>query len=141
MTGTLEKLRAELPTEAIADYKKSVDFEMGLVRTGQVSYEVKIYLVEEEATDKGEETIVGETICKCEGKLDHHVIATTDGGVGVDEVRGDRDEDAQEKKETPRDHCMLSVRLVNAYPPEARPAALELVISMGEVAYVRCLTR
>ncbi|RWV78962.1 hypothetical protein GW17_00059977 [Ensete ventricosum] len=39
MTGTLEKLRAELPTEAIADYKKSVDFEMGLVRTGQVSYE------------------------------------------------------------------------------------------------------
>ncbi|RRT75078.1 hypothetical protein B296_00029236 [Ensete ventricosum] len=29
----------KLPTEAIAEYKKSAGFEMGLVRTGQVSYE------------------------------------------------------------------------------------------------------
>ncbi|RWV81449.1 hypothetical protein GW17_00057130 [Ensete ventricosum] len=39
MTGTLEKLKVELPVEAIVEYKKSAGFEMGLVRIGQVSYE------------------------------------------------------------------------------------------------------
>ncbi|RWW53851.1 hypothetical protein BHE74_00039615 [Ensete ventricosum] len=39
MTGTMEKLKVELPTEAIVEYKKLAGFEMGLVRTGQVSYE------------------------------------------------------------------------------------------------------
>ncbi|RWV88755.1 hypothetical protein BHE74_00038911 [Ensete ventricosum] len=31
MTGTLERLRVKLPMEAIAEYKKSTGFEMGLV--------------------------------------------------------------------------------------------------------------
>ncbi|RZS08883.1 hypothetical protein BHM03_00039921 [Ensete ventricosum] len=39
MTSAMEKLKVELPTEAIAEYKKLAGFEMGLVRTGQVSYE------------------------------------------------------------------------------------------------------
>ncbi|RRT79007.1 hypothetical protein B296_00026191 [Ensete ventricosum] len=39
MTCAMEGLRVELPKEAIPEYKKSVSFEMGLVQTGQVSYE------------------------------------------------------------------------------------------------------
>ncbi|RRT62365.1 hypothetical protein B296_00041110 [Ensete ventricosum] len=39
MTSTMEKLKVELPAEAIAEYKKSTSFKMGLVRTGQVLYE------------------------------------------------------------------------------------------------------
>ncbi|RRT73824.1 hypothetical protein B296_00032085 [Ensete ventricosum] len=35
----MEKLRVELPEEAIVKYRKSAGFKMGLVRTGQVSYE------------------------------------------------------------------------------------------------------
>ncbi|RRT56817.1 hypothetical protein B296_00021364 [Ensete ventricosum] len=39
LTGALEKLTVELPTKTIAEYKKLTGFEMGLVRTCQVSYE------------------------------------------------------------------------------------------------------
>ncbi|RWW74542.1 hypothetical protein BHE74_00017516 [Ensete ventricosum] len=39
MTRAMEGLRVKLPKEAIPEYKKSVSFEMGLVQTGQVSYE------------------------------------------------------------------------------------------------------
>ncbi|RWW33129.1 hypothetical protein GW17_00002173 [Ensete ventricosum] len=39
LTGALEKLRVELPTETITKYKKSAGFEMSLVRTSQISYE------------------------------------------------------------------------------------------------------
>ncbi|RWV81728.1 hypothetical protein GW17_00056829 [Ensete ventricosum] len=35
----MEKLRVELPEEAIVKYKKLAGFKMGLVRTSQVSYE------------------------------------------------------------------------------------------------------
>ncbi|RZS19683.1 hypothetical protein BHM03_00052124 [Ensete ventricosum] len=38
LTGALEKLTVELPAETIAEYKKLTGFEMGLVRTCQVSY-------------------------------------------------------------------------------------------------------
>ncbi|RRT53405.1 hypothetical protein B296_00049877 [Ensete ventricosum] len=34
-----ETLKADLPKEAVANYKKSIGFEMGLVRMGQVSHE------------------------------------------------------------------------------------------------------
>ncbi|RWW41149.1 hypothetical protein BHE74_00053379 [Ensete ventricosum] len=39
ITGAMEKLKVELLAEAIAEYKNSVGFEMGLVHTCQVSYE------------------------------------------------------------------------------------------------------
>ncbi|RZR74083.1 hypothetical protein BHM03_00031752 [Ensete ventricosum] len=39
LTRNTEALKVDLPKEAVADYKKSVGFKMGLVRTGQVSYE------------------------------------------------------------------------------------------------------
>ncbi|RWW58803.1 hypothetical protein BHE74_00034302 [Ensete ventricosum] len=39
LTGALEKLTVELLAETIVEYKKLTGFEMGLVRTGQVSYE------------------------------------------------------------------------------------------------------
>ncbi|RRT76008.1 hypothetical protein B296_00000726 [Ensete ventricosum] len=42
--GAMKKLKVELPAEAIAEYKKLVGFEMGLVRMGQVSYEYAIGL-------------------------------------------------------------------------------------------------
>lgn len=66
---------------------------------------------EEEATrvvmvDEVGEAEVGDTEGGGEGKLDHHVIDTTGGGIWEDEVGGDSDEDAQEEKDGPRDHCV-----------------------------------
>ncbi|RWV97558.1 hypothetical protein GW17_00039646 [Ensete ventricosum] len=39
LTHITEALKVDLSKEAMVDYKKSARFEMGLVRTGQVSYE------------------------------------------------------------------------------------------------------
>ncbi|RWW87227.1 hypothetical protein BHE74_00003962 [Ensete ventricosum] len=39
LTGSTEALKVDLPKKVVADYKKTTEFEMGLVRTGQVSYE------------------------------------------------------------------------------------------------------
>ncbi|RRT64815.1 hypothetical protein B296_00007203 [Ensete ventricosum] len=39
LTHITEALKVDLSKEAMVDYKKSARFEMGLVRTSQVSYE------------------------------------------------------------------------------------------------------
>ncbi|RWW57627.1 hypothetical protein BHE74_00035568 [Ensete ventricosum] len=41
----MEGLRVELPKEAIAKYKKSAGFEMGLVQMSHVSYEYGYWVV------------------------------------------------------------------------------------------------
>ncbi|RWW30615.1 hypothetical protein BHE74_00015813 [Ensete ventricosum] len=73
--------------------------------------------------DEGEETEIGEAGGESEGQLDHHVIGAVSGGAGEDEVGGNRDKDAQEEEKARRDHCMSSVGLVDAHPPEAGPEA------------------
>ncbi|URE23007.1 hypothetical protein MUK42_16204 [Musa troglodytarum] len=70
---------------------------------------------------------VGEIRGKGEGELDHHVVGAVGEGVGKDEVGGDGDEDTQEEKVGPGDYYVLSVRLVDAHPPEAESKTLELV--------------
>ncbi|RRT58752.1 hypothetical protein B296_00006736 [Ensete ventricosum] len=39
LAHAMEGLKVELPKEVLTEYKKSVSFEMGLVRIAQVSYE------------------------------------------------------------------------------------------------------
>ncbi|RWV88357.1 hypothetical protein GW17_00049563, partial [Ensete ventricosum] len=51
-------------------------------------------------------------------ELDYHVVGTTDGGVGQDEVGGSGDEHAQEDKEGSRDYCMPSIELIDTHQPE-----------------------
>ena len=54
---------------------------------------------------------------------------------------GDRDEDTWEEKEGSGDHCVPSVKLVDAYLPKVRPKVLELIASAGEVACIQRPTR
>ncbi|RRT38047.1 hypothetical protein B296_00051968 [Ensete ventricosum] len=61
-------------------------------------------------------------------ELDHHVVGTTIGGAGEDEVGGDEDEDTQEKEKKSGDHYVSSVELVDAHPPEVRLEAPQLVV-------------
>ncbi|RRT56914.1 hypothetical protein B296_00015339 [Ensete ventricosum] len=41
MTRNMEGLKVKLPQKAVVDYKESLGFQMGLVRTRQVSYELE----------------------------------------------------------------------------------------------------
>ena len=66
-------------------------------------------------TDEGGEVEVGELRGIGEGELDHHVIEAMGGSTREDNVGGGEDEDAQEKEEGPGDHCMSSVKLVDAH--------------------------
>ncbi|RZR91800.1 hypothetical protein BHM03_00019990, partial [Ensete ventricosum] len=106
-----------------------------------------IHLLEKEgatkviATNEDEKTKIREVKSESEGELDHHIIGAVGGGTGEDEVRGGGDKYVQEEEEGLRDHCVSSIRLVDAYPPEIRPEALELVVSVGKVACVRRLTK
>ncbi|RWW45021.1 hypothetical protein BHE74_00049183 [Ensete ventricosum] len=63
------------------------------------------------------------------------------GGAREDKVGGGEDQDAQEEKEGPGDHCVPSVRLVEAHPPKVGPEAPELIISAEEASCARCLAR
>ncbi|RRT79620.1 hypothetical protein B296_00004396 [Ensete ventricosum] len=72
-----------------------------------------------------------------EGELDHHVVGATIGGTGEDEVEGGGDEDAREEEERLGDHCVPSIGLVDAHPPEAGLEAPELVVNTREAAWVR----
>ncbi|RRT83917.1 hypothetical protein B296_00014330 [Ensete ventricosum] len=58
-------------------------------------------------------------------------------GVGEDEVRDDGDKNAQEE-EGPRDHCVPSLGLVNAHPPETGLEAPELIANVGEAVCIQC---
>ena len=51
-------------------------------------------------------------------------------------MEGGRDEDTQEEEEGLGDHCMHSVGLVNAHPPEGRSEAPKLIVSAGEAICV-----
>ncbi|RWW82703.1 hypothetical protein BHE74_00008820 [Ensete ventricosum] len=61
-------------------------------------------------------------------------------GVGEDEVRDDGDKNAQEE-EGPRDHCVPSLGLVNAHPPETGLEAPELIANVGEAVCIHALLR
>ncbi|RZR91833.1 hypothetical protein BHM03_00020017 [Ensete ventricosum] len=74
---------------------------------------------------------------KAQGELDHHVVGATIGGTGEDEVGGGRDEDAREVEERLGEHCVPSIGLVDAHPPEAGLEAPELVVNTREAAWVR----
>ena len=60
--------------------------------------------------------------------MNHHIVGAMGEGTKEDEVRGDRDEDAQEDKDGPGDQCVPNVELVDAYPLEVGPEALELIV-------------
>ncbi|RRT67320.1 hypothetical protein B296_00010718 [Ensete ventricosum] len=45
LTHTMEGLKFELPKEVIAEYKKSTNFEMGLMQIGHVSYKYEYQVV------------------------------------------------------------------------------------------------
>ena len=75
------------------------------------------------------------------GELDHHIVGAIGEGTREDKVGGGGNEGIQEKKEGSRDHYVSSVGLVNAYPPDARPKAHELIISAREDACLGCPTR
>ncbi|RWW69236.1 hypothetical protein BHE74_00023181 [Ensete ventricosum] len=79
---------------------------------------------------------IGKTKGDGEGELDHHVVGSICEGAGEDEVRGSGDEDVQEEEERVGDHCMPTVELIDAHPPEAGPETPELGVNAGEVACV-----
>ncbi|RWV94205.1 hypothetical protein GW17_00043280 [Ensete ventricosum] len=45
LTRTMEGLKFELPKEVVAEYKKSTNFEMGLMQIGHVSYKYEYQVV------------------------------------------------------------------------------------------------
>ncbi|RWV85846.1 hypothetical protein GW17_00052324 [Ensete ventricosum] len=79
---------------------------------------------------------IGKTKGDGEGELDHHIVGSICEGAGEDEVRGSGDEDVQEEEERVGDHCMPTVELIDAHPPEAGPETPELGVNAGEVACV-----
>ncbi|RRT37933.1 hypothetical protein B296_00048346 [Ensete ventricosum] len=65
-----------------------------------------------------EETKVGEVEGdRDEEELDNHIIGTVGGGTREYEVGDGGDEDTQEEEERLKYYYMLSVKLINAYPP------------------------
>lgn len=72
--------------------------------------------------------------------MDHHVVGTTSGGAGDDEVEGNGDEDALEEEERSGDHCMSSVGLVDAHPHKVGLKAPKLVVNAREATCVQCPT-
>ncbi|RWW03597.1 hypothetical protein GW17_00033236 [Ensete ventricosum] len=92
------------------------------------------------AVFSSEEIEVGEAEDEGEGELNHHVIGTIGGSVGENKVGGGGDKNTMEKDGL-GDHCMSSVVLVDAHPPEVGPKAPELVTSTGEAVCIRHSTR
>ncbi|RWW15620.1 hypothetical protein GW17_00020531 [Ensete ventricosum] len=86
--------------------------------------------------DECREAVVREVRDKDKKELDYHVVDTMGRSVGEDEVGGDGDQNTYEEERS-RDHYMPSVRLIDAYPPEATSKASKLVASMKEAACVR----
>ncbi|RWW03403.1 hypothetical protein GW17_00033443 [Ensete ventricosum] len=56
----------------------------------------------------------------------------TSGDARENEVRGNRNEDAQEEEEGLGDHCVLSIELVNAHSHKVAPKALKHVANVGK---------
>lgn len=108
---------------------------------------IKVHLVKEDKAMKAvtinenEKAKVGKDEGGCDGELDHHIIGAMGEGIEEDEMGGGGDEDTYGEKEGPKVHYILSIKLVDAYPPKAIPEALKLVVNAGEAACVQCLAR
>ncbi|RWW03076.1 hypothetical protein GW17_00033802 [Ensete ventricosum] len=90
--------------------------------------------------EESKETAIGEVEGGGEVEFDHHIIGKICGSVGEDKMVSSRDEDTQGEERGSGDHCVSSVRLVDANPLEVGSKALELVVNAGESVYVRCPT-
>ncbi|RWV79486.1 hypothetical protein GW17_00059371 [Ensete ventricosum] len=83
------------------------------------------------ATDENREAEVGDAGGEGERESYYHIVSTIGGGIKEDEVEDNKDKNTKEDDGS-GDHYVLSVRLIDAHPPETRLGALKLVVSMGE---------